>query len=172
MANFVERGISRFASIHALVYPEGENATGDTGLDCPTTFGDARSLPFDDKSFDYVFSNAVIEHVGGPAGAQRMLEESRRVARLGAYHTTPDRWFPIETHTQVPFLHWLPHAWQPPFFSRLGKPHWRDTHWLYGRGELGRLDPHFTVERSSFVTLAACWDAEAVRTESSTAQSA
>jgi glycosyltransferase involved in cell wall biosynthesis len=154
--NIVERGLGEFTDIHALVYGED----GNTGLDCPTTQGDARELPFPDKSFDYVVSNAVIEHVGGPAGARRMLSESRRVARHGAFHTTPDRWFPIETHTQIPLLHWLPHSWQPTFFRRLARRDWNtDNCWLYGRGEFSRLDPAFTVERASFLTLVAAWQA-------------
>lgn len=162
-SNLIERGIGEFAQVHALVYPDGKNEGDhvDSGLGCPTTYGDARNLPFADKSFDYVFSNAVIEHVGGPAEARAMLAESRRVARLGAFHTTPDRWFPIETHTRFPLIHWFPRAWQPFLFRRVGRPRWTATHWLYGRGEFSRLDPHFRIERPSFVTLVATWRADA-----------
>lgn len=154
--NMVERGVAEFADIHALVYEPG-----DPGLDCPVTVGDARDLPFPDNSFDYVFSNAVIEHVGGRDGARQMLAESVRVARLGAFHTTPNRWFPFETHTRLPLLHWLPRRWQPAAFRRAGKPHWQLEHyWLFGRRELTGLDPRFQVERSSPVTLIAAWEAE------------
>ena len=36
-------------------------------------------LPFRDAEFDLIYSNAVIEHVGGPAQQRRFLEELLRV---------------------------------------------------------------------------------------------
>lgn len=151
--NVVERGLVEHADAHALVYEDGDPQIG-----CPFTQGDARKLPFPDGSFDYVFSNAVIEHVGGPDDARRMLSESRRVARKGAFHTTPNRWFPIETHTQLPLLHWLPRRWQHAAFAKAGKPYWNtDYYWLFGRRDLATLDPHFSVGRASRITLVACW---------------
>lgn len=151
--NVVERGVAAFADAHALVYDGG-----DPGLGIPWSTGDGCALPFDDDSFDYVISNAVIEHVGGPERAKLMLSESRRVARLGAIHTTPDRWFPVEVHTQVPLLHWLPRDRQAGAFARVGKSYWNTEHyWLFGRREFGRLDGAFSVERMNAMTLVACW---------------
>jgi hypothetical protein len=40
-----------------------------------------------------------------------MVAECARVARKGFCLTTPNRWFPVEFHTQLPLLHWLPKAW-------------------------------------------------------------
>ena len=65
-------------------------------------------LPFEDGSFDYVHSSAVLEHVGSTANQKRMIDECLRVARKGVCLTTPDRWFPVEFHTQLPIVHWLP----------------------------------------------------------------
>lgn len=70
--------------------------------------GDARELPFTDQSVDVVFSSAVIEHIGSSNDQKRMLAECYRVAKQGVFITTPNRWFPIEVHTLLPFLHWLP----------------------------------------------------------------
>jgi SAM-dependent methyltransferase len=64
-------------------------------------------LPFRDREFDIVFSNAVIEHVGGRAAQAAFLREIARVARA-FFVTTPNRWFPVEHHTAVPLLHYLP----------------------------------------------------------------
>jgi hypothetical protein len=71
-------------------------------------------LPFRDRHFDYVHSSAVLEHVGSGANQSMFLRELWRVARKGIFVTTPNRWFPIEVHTVLPLVHWLP--W--PIFRR------------------------------------------------------
>jgi ubiquinone/menaquinone biosynthesis C-methylase UbiE len=69
---------------------------------------DGRDLPFPDAAFDFVHSSAVLEHVGSAVIQIRFLRELWRVARTGMFVTTPNRWFPIEFHTVLPLLHWLP----------------------------------------------------------------
>lgn len=78
------------------------------------------ALPFRDQSFDYVHSSAVIEHVGSFANQTRLIHECARVARKGFCITTPNRWFPIEFHTGLPLIHWLPKPTGRWLFSRLG----------------------------------------------------
>jgi len=69
---------------------------------------DGRDLPFADGEFDLGFSNAVVEHVaGGRDGQRRFVHELCRVSRR-VFVTTPNRWFPLEVHTLLPFVHWLP----------------------------------------------------------------
>jgi len=65
-------------------------------------------LPFENNYFDIVHSSAVIEHVGSWKNQIRFIEECSRVANKAVFITTPNRWFPIEFHTVLPFLHWLP----------------------------------------------------------------
>jgi ubiquinone/menaquinone biosynthesis C-methylase UbiE len=65
-------------------------------------------LPFEDGSFDVVHSSAVIEHVGSAANQRRFIEELTRVARRAVFITTPNRWYPVEFHTVLPLVHWLP----------------------------------------------------------------
>jgi hypothetical protein len=72
------------------------------------TFANALDLPFADGSFDLVHSSAVLEHVGSFQNQAKMVKECLRVARRGICITTPNRWFPIEFHTQLPLIHWLP----------------------------------------------------------------
>ena len=69
---------------------------------------DGRKLPFKDASFDYAHSSAVLEHVGSAAQQAQFLRELWRVSRKGIFVTTPNRWFPVEFHTTLPLLHWLP----------------------------------------------------------------
>ncbi|MFL5962817.1 MAG: class I SAM-dependent methyltransferase [Gaiellaceae bacterium] len=69
---------------------------------------DGRDLPFGDTEFDIGFSNAVVEHVAGEREGQRQfVHELCRVARR-VFVTTPNRYFPLEVHTLLPFVHWLP----------------------------------------------------------------
>jgi hypothetical protein len=83
--------------------------------------GDARALPFASASFDFVYSHAVIEHVGGREQQAAFLDEALRVARKGVLLTTPNRWHPMETHTGLPLLHYLPPAVYRPVYRALGK---------------------------------------------------
>jgi hypothetical protein len=69
--------------------------------------GDGCQLPFPDQSFEIVFSNSVIEHVGAPKQQQRFAAEVRRVGRY-YWVQTPNRWFPVEQHLLTPLVHWLP----------------------------------------------------------------
>lgn len=71
-------------------------------------YANVMALPYPDRSFDLVHAAAVWEHVGSRECQAKMLGECLRVARRGVFLTTPNRWFPVEFHTQLPLLHWLP----------------------------------------------------------------
>ncbi|HST18204.1 MAG TPA: methyltransferase domain-containing protein [Gaiellaceae bacterium] len=97
-------------------WPEQITAVGNTELDrfraafpqVRAVEADGRRLPFADVEFDLGFSNAVVEHVDGGREAQRaFVHELARVARR-VFVTTPNRFFPIEVHTRLPLVHWLP----------------------------------------------------------------
>jgi len=69
--------------------------------------GDGKAMDFSDNHFDIVFCNAVVEHVGETKAQQQFINEVCRVGKK-IFLRTPNRWFPIDFHTLIPFAHWLP----------------------------------------------------------------
>jgi SAM-dependent methyltransferase len=94
--------------------------------------GDALALPFEDGAFDVVFSNAVIEHVGGREEQRKLVSEALRVGRQ-VFITTPNRRFPLEVHTRLPLVHWLPDRVAHPLYDAVGKGFAKDVHLLTPR---------------------------------------
>ena len=64
-------------------------------------------LPWDDRFFDIVFSNSVIEHLGTWENQIAFARECQRVGKAW-WIQTPAREFPLEPHYGALFLHWLP----------------------------------------------------------------
>jgi SAM-dependent methyltransferase len=101
--------------------------------------GDACALPFPDGAFDVVFSNAVIEHVGGRERQRKLVSEAIRVGRR-AFITTPNRRFPVDVHTRLPLVHWLPDPVSHRAYRVAGKEFATDLH-LLTRRSFGALFP-------------------------------
>ncbi len=80
---------------------------------------DGCSLPFPDQSFDLVFSNAVIEHVLGPGRQEKFAKEMMRVGKSW-FVTTPNFWYPFETHHHLPFFQFLPRSLQMAYNRLFG----------------------------------------------------
>jgi SAM-dependent methyltransferase len=97
-------------------------------------------LPFEDKQFDIAFSNAVIEHVGSRLKQRAFILEMLRVSR-SFFLTTPNRWFPVEFHTALPFLHLLPKSIYRKILAILGEAYWsrEENLNLLSRNELRAL---------------------------------
>jgi len=69
--------------------------------------GDACSLPDDLPDVDLVYSNSVIEHVGGHWRRERFAQGIREAAPR-YWVQTPYRYFPVEPHFFFPALQYLP----------------------------------------------------------------
>lgn len=68
---------------------------------------DLRSIPLEDNYFDAGICNAVVEHAGCYEQQLALIHEVCRVSR-NVMFTTPNKGFPVELHTFLPFVHWLP----------------------------------------------------------------
>jgi len=94
-----------------VVFLNHSRAQHEIGPATAIVVGDGISLPFADSSFDLVFSNSVIEHVGTREDQARFAAEIARVGRQ-YWVQTPNRRFPVEQHLWTPLVHWLPRKWQ------------------------------------------------------------
>jgi SAM-dependent methyltransferase len=83
-------------------------------------------LPFADRQFDIAFSSAVIEHVGDSDRQREFVSELLRVSRR-VFVLTPNRWFPLDFHTTLPVVHWLPQAQHQRILRALGREFWSET---------------------------------------------
>jgi Methyltransferase domain len=71
--------------------------------------GNGCDLQFSNDSYDIVFSNSVIEHVGTWEQQQQFASEVRRIAP-NLWVQTPAFECPIEPHYMMPMVHYLPES--------------------------------------------------------------
>lgn len=57
---------------------------------------------------DLVISSATIEHVGSNAKQLQMIKNMASLTNKYLVITTPNKFYPLEFHTKIPFLHLLP----------------------------------------------------------------
>jgi hypothetical protein len=117
---------------------------------------------FADQSFDIVFSNSLIEHVGDFERQMKLAEEIRRVGRKH-WIQTPNKHFPMEPHFLFPFAQYMPPpvrrfiARKWPFsYIRMFKldPDYQASHiWLLNRKQMAVLFPSSSILQERFLGL-------------------
>lgn len=83
-------------------------------------------FPFKNNQFDILVSWATLEHAGTREQQKFFLSECLRVSKK-CFITTPNRFFPFELHTNMFFVHWLPHKHFSAFCRLVGKDFWGDV---------------------------------------------
>lgn len=68
-----------------------------------------------------VISNATIEHVGNEKQQLKMLKNIIKLTKKIFIVITPNRLHPIEFHTKIPFIHWLPKKIHRKILSVIGQ---------------------------------------------------
>ena len=113
-------------------------APAPAGAHLPYVQADACDLAaaFDTSSFDVVFSNSVVEHVGDFERQRRFAAEVRRVGRR-YWVQTPYLHFPIEAHMLFPFFQYLPRSGQ----------RWLGARWKYSHFARGGQDVEDELRR-------------------------
>lgn len=132
--------------------------------------GDARDLhEYPDGSFDLVFSNSCIQLLYDRESQKAMAAEVRRLAP-NYWVQTPNFWFPIESHTRLPLVQFLPkpqliqvfHFFHrnDPNFPDLDHIHkYLDCLRLLSRRELSRLFPGAILLPEKLFGLVKSWTA-------------
>ena len=72
-------------------------------------------------SSDLVISNATIEHVGNKENQTKMIENIIKLSKKYFIIITPNRYHPIEFHSKIPFIHWLPKSVHRSLLSLIGQ---------------------------------------------------
>jgi hypothetical protein len=145
-----EPGLAATHNFFEALYPWPDRITAVSDVPLPnfaqafpsvrTVVANGLELPFADDEFDIAFSNAVVEHVGGRDGQRRFVSELCRVAPR-VFVSTPNRWFPVETHTLVPFVHWLPPRQADRAMHALRRENWDQVELLTKRELLALFPP-------------------------------
>jgi len=140
----------------------------------PVLIPESGRLPFPSQFFDIVYCSSVIEHVtvpkeevwslrSGDVFKERALirqkqfaEEVRRIG-IQFFVQTPYRYFPLESHTWLPFAGWLPRPLlisllhlSNRFWVKTTQPDWH----LLNHADMTNLfpDSEILVERSFLLT--------------------
>lgn len=150
--------LERFNDVNPIVALDLDPDPSSAWLSTPNVTvvkGDATQMPFGDREFDIAFSNSVIEHI--PKALQgSFASEVQRVANR-YWIQTPNRYFPIEPHYQVPLFQFLPERVRKWLNARytLGwqaKGQWEEITLLSER-DLRRLFPDAEIHRERVLGL-------------------
>ena len=69
---------------------------------------------------DLVISNATIEHVGNSFQQRKMINNIINLSKKLFIISTPNRFHPIDFHTKIPLIHWLPKSIHRKILNFLG----------------------------------------------------
>jgi SAM-dependent methyltransferase len=111
-----------------------EAATAPSGAELLP--GWAHAIPFPDAWFDCVVLANVYEHIQ-PELRAPSLADIKRVLRPGGVVVgqLPNPYFPIESHSRLPFMGWLPRRAQKVYF-RLSPVPWEHDFYTVTMGQL------------------------------------
>ena len=92
-------------------------------------------------SSDLVISNATIEHVGSLNKQINMIRNVIKLTKKIFVISTPNKFYPLEFHTKIPFLHWLPNH----YFRKILK--------VFGYKDLSEENNLNLLSKSQFVKM-------------------
>ena len=144
------------------IYDINSNSAQERAPRFSTVVSDGCNLPYKDASYDLVFSNSVIEHVGTWENQVKFAVEALRVGKA-IWIQTPARSFFMEPHLITPFIHFLPRAVQRILLRNFTVWGWLvrptkdevegflDEVRLLTMAEMETLFPHCTIKKEKFL---------------------
>jgi hypothetical protein len=109
------KGFHRIIILNIHLPPPGYQLDGAIWI-----VGDGTKLPFKKNTFEVVYSNSVIEHLNDLKSQQEFAEEIRRVG-VNYFVQTPNKYFFVEQHFLLPFIHFFPKSLQRMVARKLDK---------------------------------------------------
>lgn len=103
--------------------------------------GDACDLPVQIRGerFDLVYSNSLLEHVGGHVQRQRLTENVHALADRH-WVQTPYRYFPVEPHWLFPGIQWLPYEARVLLSQKWNRGHIRTHNRADAEAQVNEID--------------------------------
>lgn len=122
------------------------------GLSADLRVYDGFTLPYGDAKFDAGYAISVLEHVNDQ---EKVLHEMYRVLKPGGkfYLAFPNRWYPLETHTKLLFLSYLPRSFARFLLEACGKKTITDLNLHF----IGPLRLRALIRKAGFIL---CYETE------------
>ena len=106
-SNYIIKNLNKFNSYKSISDQKIQTTFFDKCLN-KSIIEDFSKEELEEYSSDLVISNATIEHVGSYDNQFKMLNNIIKLSKKYFIIITPNRFHPIELHTKLPFIHWLP----------------------------------------------------------------
>jgi hypothetical protein len=83
--------------------------------------GDITQPIFFEKTFELVICSATLEHVGNFSSKIQAIENLISLSEGYILITIPNRWYPVELHSKIPLVHWLPNSIWRAIYRKMGQ---------------------------------------------------
>ena len=118
-SNFIIRNLKNFKNYKSISNQKVESNFFSKSLNKSIT-ENLSEIEINEYKSDVVISNATIEHVGDFENQIKMCENIINLSKKYFIIITPNRYHPVEFHSKIPLLHWLPKKIHRKILSKVG----------------------------------------------------
>lgn len=108
LSHFIKNGSLGYGlETEGVLLKIAEKTLSDKSLKASLDLYDGKIFPFEDKSFDFIYSTSVLEHMSYPSDV--LKEVGRTLKDDGLFYISfPNKYSPKESHTGLYFISYLP----------------------------------------------------------------